>query len=1473
MAGPRRRRSRRGASGTGCAARGGTGARRAVAAGRVRAVLFDRDGTLVHDVPYNGDPDAVRPVDGRPRGARPAARARHRGRAWSATSPASARGLLTREQVEAVNAPGRGAARSVRHLAGAARTPRTTGARCRKPQPGHGARRSRRARASRPERGRGRRATSAPTCEAAAGRRGRGRAGADAASPAPRRWPRRRARPPRWPRPSTSSPRGGRPRLTRDAARWPCGLDSVGDVLLAGPAVRAVAAGSSAVDAAGRAVRRGRRPGCCPASTTCWSSTRARGPGTARRRPTRPTSTPSSRRLRRLGARTSRSSSPRTTRARCRWRCCCGWPASRGSSAQPRLPGLAARRARTRRRRRPARGASAASRLAAAAGFRRRRATTTGCARASGRCRCADLGLPGGYVVRAPARVRPAAGRSTSSTPPRVVDGAGRRRAGRVVVDRAPADRARRAAGAALAPPAGAVDLVGPHVVRRAGRRPRRRRAASSRCNTGPAHLAAAVGTPVVSLFSPVVAGRARGRRGACRTWCSATRRRPARGTRGRALPGAGPPVPGRRGTAAGGRVRAGRAAAARTRRGGGGVRVLLWHVHGSWTTAFVAGRGTTTWCRCCPTAAPTGAAGPAPGTGRRRSWRCRRDAAGRRARRTSSCCSARTRPPCSTSWTGLRAGVDVPAVYVEHDTPRGDVDGMRHPLADQTAHPGSCTSPRFNAMMWDSGRRRRPGGRARRPRPRAPLDRRAPGAGRRRQRAGAALAGGRHGPRRRGLAAAACPVDVYGMGTDGCRRRRRPAFAARRARRPAAGRAAPGDGRSSAPTCTPTAGPAWACRCSRRWCSASPVLALSATEAPEAVPPGGRVVSNDPDGPAPQPRRAGWHDPVEAPRRGRAAPRARPRPLLGSRASCADWDRAAGGGGLMRIAMVSEHASPLAALGGVDAGGQNVHVAALADGLAAPRPRGRRLHPPRRPGPARAGAARATGVDVVHVPPARRGRCPRTTCCPHMGDVGAMDWRRPGPTARDAGRRARPLLDVGRSPPATALRRRRAGCPLAVTFHALGVVKRRHQGAADTSPPSGCGSSAACSTQADAVVATCRDEVRELLALGADPRRLHVVAVRRRPRPVHAGTGRPASRRGGPGRRRLLLPRAAGRAQGRRDRDRGARAAARRRAGRGRRPGRRATWTEDPDAPAAGRAARGAAASPTACTLLGRVGHADVAGPDARGRRRGRRPLVRAVRHRPARGDGLRHTGRRLGGRRDARHRRARRDRRCTCRRATRGRWPRRCASWSPTRAGAAPRWSRRRRPGAAHATRWPRVAAHDRGRLRAPVADAADRGSQPVADAPRARRGGGTVTGYDRPWPSTCATWAPAWSLAGARAARSTAWGAQLATLPRRRPAARGRQRRQRRRGAAPHRRARRPVRGRASAPVGARAARRHLHGDGRLQRLRRRDEVFARQVEAHGRAGDVAAAAHDQRPQPQPAARRPSAGAPCRVCRSGR
>jgi histidinol-phosphate phosphatase family protein len=66
------------------------------------AILFDRDGTLVVDVPYNGDPERVVLMPG----ARMAvARARRAGLAVGVVSNQSgvARGLLTEAQVEAVN--------------------------------------------------------------------------------------------------------------------------------------------------------------------------------------------------------------------------------------------------------------------------------------------------------------------------------------------------------------------------------------------------------------------------------------------------------------------------------------------------------------------------------------------------------------------------------------------------------------------------------------------------------------------------------------------------------------------------------------------------------------------------------------------------------------------------------------------------------------------------------------------------------------------------------------------------------------------------------------------------------------------------------------------------------------------------------------------------------------------------------------------------------------------------------------------------------------------------------------------------------------------------------------------------------------------------------------------------------------------------------------------------------------------------
>lgn len=65
-------------------------------------VLFDRDGTLVHDVPYNGDPDRVRPVDGA-REALRLLRARGIGTGVVTNQSGIARGLLSTADVRRVN--------------------------------------------------------------------------------------------------------------------------------------------------------------------------------------------------------------------------------------------------------------------------------------------------------------------------------------------------------------------------------------------------------------------------------------------------------------------------------------------------------------------------------------------------------------------------------------------------------------------------------------------------------------------------------------------------------------------------------------------------------------------------------------------------------------------------------------------------------------------------------------------------------------------------------------------------------------------------------------------------------------------------------------------------------------------------------------------------------------------------------------------------------------------------------------------------------------------------------------------------------------------------------------------------------------------------------------------------------------------------------------------------------------------------
>jgi glycosyltransferase involved in cell wall biosynthesis len=192
-----------------------------------------------------------------------------------------------------------------------------------------------------------------------------------------------------------------------------------------------------------------------------------------------------------------------------------------------------------------------------------------------------------------------------------------------------------------------------------------------------------------------------------------------------------------------------------------------------------------------------------------------------------------------------------------------------------------------------------------------------------------------------------------------------------------------------------------------------------------------------------------------------------------------------------MRIAMVSEHASPLAVLGGTDAGGQNVHVAALSTALAG---RGHEVTVyTRRDNPhLPLSQPFAPGVQVVNVPAGEPRPIPKDDLLPLMSPMAdwlARHWERDG--APDLVHShfwmsglATQLALAGRvDRPATAL-----------TFHALGVVKRRHQGSSDTSPQQRLAIEHQLLRSVDAVVATCRDEVAELLELGADPERLHVV-------------------------------------------------------------------------------------------------------------------------------------------------------------------------------------------------------------------------------------------------------------------------------------------------------------------------------------------------------------------------------------------
>jgi glycosyltransferase involved in cell wall biosynthesis len=189
-----------------------------------------------------------------------------------------------------------------------------------------------------------------------------------------------------------------------------------------------------------------------------------------------------------------------------------------------------------------------------------------------------------------------------------------------------------------------------------------------------------------------------------------------------------------------------------------------------------------------------------------------------------------------------------------------------------------------------------------------------------------------------------------------------------------------------------------------------------------------------------------------------------------------------------LRIAMVSEHASPLATLGGADAGGQNVHVTALGEHLAALGAEVT-IHT-RRDDPALPAQVRlAPGLVVDHVDAGPPEHVPKDEMLPYMArfaQVLSERWSR-----------ARPDLVHGHfwmSGLAALDAARPLGIPVVQTFHALGTVKRRFQGVKDTSPPARRHLEPQVARSVDWTIATCSDEVFELVRLGADRRRISVV-------------------------------------------------------------------------------------------------------------------------------------------------------------------------------------------------------------------------------------------------------------------------------------------------------------------------------------------------------------------------------------------
>lgn len=193
----------------------------------------------------------------------------------------------------------------------------------------------------------------------------------------------------------------------------------------------------------------------------------------------------------------------------------------------------------------------------------------------------------------------------------------------------------------------------------------------------------------------------------------------------------------------------------------------------------------------------------------------------------------------------------------------------------------------------------------------------------------------------------------------------------------------------------------------------------------------------------------------------------------------------------IARIAMISEHASPLASLGGVDSGGQNVYVSQLAHHLAAG---GLKVDIfTRRDDPSLPEIVDfISRVRVVHIDAGPPRALPKERLLPHMAEFARN-------TAAFCHRQRAPYdivhANFWTSGVVAMTLKHELGLPFVITFHALGRVRKQHQGGADRFPRAREEIEAAIITASHRVIAECAQDRNDLIQLyRAEPDKVCVI-------------------------------------------------------------------------------------------------------------------------------------------------------------------------------------------------------------------------------------------------------------------------------------------------------------------------------------------------------------------------------------------